>query len=232
MVGRWLAWLLAVLPLAATASGTIAIDVGHYLERPGVISAHGRPEFEFNLDLARDIDKELQARGRSTQLIGADGDMNSLARRPRQAAGAALFISVHHDSMQDKLLSTWTYEGVERKYGDRFDGFSLFVSRENPGWKKGLRCASAIGARLIKAGFKPSLYHADRNVGENRPFADKPNGVHYFDRLAVLRDAKMPALLFEAGVIINRTEELRMADPAERQQIAAAVAGAIEECMP
>ena len=91
---------------------------------------------------------------------------------------------------------------------------------------------SAIGARMIKAGFKPSLYHADRDVGENRPFADKKNGVHYFDHLAVLRNAKMPALLFEAGVIINRAEELRMADPVVRQKIAAAVSGAIEECMP
>ena len=114
--------------------------------------------------------------------------------------GAALFVAVHHDSMQARLLSTWTYEGAEYKYGDRFEGFSLFVSRENAGWKKGLACASAIGAALIKAGFKPSLYHADPKVGENRAFADKRNGVHYFDRLAVLRNANMPALLFEAGV--------------------------------
>ena len=232
MVGRLLVALLAALPLAVSAAGSIAIDVGHYLEEPGVISSHGRPEFEFNRDLAREIEQQLQARGRSTQLIGADGDMSSLERRPQQAAGSALFVSVHHDSMQEKLLSTWTYEGVERKYGDRFDGFSIFVSRENPGWKKSLRCASAIGARMIKAGFKPSLYHADRDVGENRPFADKKNGVHYFDHLAVLRNAKMPALLFEAGVIINRAEELRMADPVVRQKIAAAVSGAIEECMP
>jgi len=220
-----------MLPLAATAAGTIAIDVGHYLEEPGVISSHGRPEFEFNRDLAREIEQQLQARGRSTQLIGADGDMSSLARRPQQAAGAALFVSVHHDSMQEKLLSTWTYEGVERKYGDRFDGFSIFVSRENPGWKKSLRCASAIGARMIKAGFKPSLYHADRDVGENRPFADKRNGVHYFDHLAVLRRAGMPAVLFEAGVIVNRDEELKMRDADVRRRIAENVARGVGECL-
>lgn len=223
--------ILVASPSAATA-GTIAIDVGHYLEEPGVISAHGRPEFEFNRDLARDIDAALQARGRATQLIGADGRMNALAQRPRAAAGAALFVSVHHDSMQERLLSRWTHEGVERRYGDRFEGFSLFVSRENRGWRRGLACASAIGAALIKAGFKPSLYHADPHVGENRAFADKRHGVHYYDRLAVLRNAKMPALLFEAGVIVNRAEELRMADPAVRKRIAAAVTDGIEECTP
>lgn len=231
MVTRALALLFAGLPSAVFAAGLIALDIGHYLQEPGVISAHGRPEFEFNRDLAQDIEADLQARGRSTRLIGADGLMNSLAARPRAAAGAALFVSVHHDSMQEHLLSTWIYDGVERKFGDRFDGFSLFVSRENPGWRKGLRCASAIGASLIRAGFRPSLYHADRRVGENRPFADKRNGVHYFDRLAVLRNAGMPALLFEAGVIVNREEEKRMADPAVRKRIAAAVGDGIEECM-
>ena len=229
MVVRALALLLSALPCTAA---TIAIDVGHYLEAPGVTSAHGRVEFEFNRDLAREIDAQLQARGRATQLIGAGGDLNSLAARPRLADKAALFVSVHHDSMQEFLLSTWTYEGVERKYGDRFEGFSLFVSHENPGWRKALRCASAIGAALIRTGFKPSLYHADKKVGENRPFADRTNGVHYFDRLAVLRNARMPALLFEAGVIVNREEEKRMADPEVRARIAAAVVNGIEECMP
>ena len=232
MVTRALCVLLLAVPMAVSAAGTIAIDVGHYLEAPGVISAHGRPEFEFNRDLARDIDAELQSRGRTTQLINADGTINSLPARPRAAAGASLFVAVHHDSMQAHLLSTWIHEGVERKYGDRFVGFSLFVSRENAGWKKGLHCASKIGAALIKAGFKPSLYHADPKVGENRAFADKRNGVHYFDRLAVLRNAGMPALLFEAGVIVNRAEEKRMADPEVRKRIAAAVSDGIEGCMP
>lgn len=236
-VGRCGAAAVAALAAAAvtaaeTAGGVIAIDVGHYLAAPGVTSAHGRPEFEFNRDLAGEIEAQLQARGRSTLLIGAAGEMSSLPARPRAAAGAALFVSVHHDSMQARLLSSWTYEGVERRHGDRFAGFSLFVSRENPGWRQGLRCASAIGAALIGAGFTPSLYHADRKFGENRAFADKRNGVHYFDRLAVLRHAAMPALLFEAGVIVNREEEKRLADPAVRGRIAAAVVNGIEECLP
>jgi N-acetylmuramoyl-L-alanine amidase len=232
MVKRILALLLCSASVAAWAASTVAIDVGHYLQEPGVISAHGRAEFEFNRDLALEIEAQLQVRGRRTQLVGADGMMNALSARPQVAAGASLFVSVHHDSMQERLLSTWTVEGVERKYGDRFEGFSLFVSRENPGWKRGLHCASAIGAALIKAGFKPSLYHADPKVGENRAFADRRNGVHYFDRRAVLRNASMPALLFEAGVIVNREEEKRMADPEVRKRIAAAVGDGIERCMP
>ena len=213
------------------AAASIAIDVGHYLEEPGAISARGRPEFEFNLDLARAIEAVLKARGHATKLIGADGKMKDLWRRPREADGSDLFISVHHDSLQEKYLMPWMYEGTERRYSDMFSGFSLFVSRENPDWEKGLRCASAIGTALNGAGFKPSLYHADPILGENRPFADKDNGVHYFDHLAVLRHATMPALLFEAGVIVNRVEEINMSDKNIQKQIAAGVADGIEACL-
>jgi N-acetylmuramoyl-L-alanine amidase len=84
---------------------------------------------------------------------------------------------------------------------------------------------------LRRAGFAPSRYHADPVVGENRPFADEANGVHYFDNLAVLKTASIPALLFEAAVIVNRDEELRMRDPVVRQRIADSVASAAGACL-
>ena len=213
------------------AAASIAIDVGHYLEEPGAISARGRPEFEFNLNLARAIEAVLKARGHATKLIGADGKMKDLWRRPLEANGSDLFISVHHDSAQEKYLMPWVYEGVERRYSDMFSGYSLFVSRENPDWEKSLRCASAIGAALKSAGFKPSLYHANPILGENRPFADKDNGVHYFEHLAVLRHATMPALLFEAGVIVNRGEEINMSAKNIQKRIAAGIADGIKACL-
>jgi N-acetylmuramoyl-L-alanine amidase len=64
--GLLAALLTAAATSAVAAGGVIAIDVGHYREAPGVTSAHGRPEFEFNRDLAAEIEAQLQARGRST----------------------------------------------------------------------------------------------------------------------------------------------------------------------
>jgi N-acetylmuramoyl-L-alanine amidase len=226
-----LACLVACVVAASANAATIAIDVGHYREKPGATSARGRPEIEFNRELVHDIEAALRAAGHTTQIIGADGGMQSLWRRPRAAQGADLFISVHHDSTQARYQSAWTYEGIERRYSDRFAGFSAFVSRENVAWRRALGCASAIGTALLKAGFKPSLYHADPVLGENRPFADEANGVHYFDHLAVLRHAAMPALLFEAGVIVNRDEELKMRDGKVRKQIATRVAEGIDACL-
>ncbi len=196
-----------------------------------MISARGVPEFEYNRALALEIAEALRRVGHKTLLIGADGLADDLAKRAPQGDGMDLFVSVHHDSVRARYLAVWEYEGVARRYSDRFAGFSLFVSRNNGHLRRSLRCAKEIGAALRDAGFQPSRYHADPVLGENRPFADEENGVHYFDNLAVLKTANIPALLFEAGVIVNRDEELKMRDPAVRRTIAEGIARAVGMCL-
>ena len=199
----------------------MAVDVGHHAAEPGVISARGRTEFEYNRALALEIKAELERAGQRVQLIGERGDYAVLHHRTRDAQGAKLLVSIHHDSVKERLLPE----------ADRFSGFSLFVSKFNPKAGQSLACASAIGAQLRGAGFTPSRYHADPVLGESRPFADEPNGVHYYDNLAVARSAPMAAVLVEAGVIVNREEDRRMLDPAVRRSIAAAVAGGVRDCL-
>lgn len=223
-------FLFVVLAPAAIAA-SIAVDVGHYLKNPGVISARGIPEFEYNLQLAREVSESLRRAGHKTILIGDDGMAESLGSRAPRASGMDLFISIHHDSVQPHYLSNWQHEGETRNYSDRFSGYSVFVSRLNPRLARSLECASAIGAEMRKSGFAASRYHAETIPGENRPFADEANGVHYFDNLAVLKTASIPALLFEAGLIVNRDEELRMRDSAVRQRIASAIVSAVRKCL-
>ena len=228
---RFLLAAIAVLAAARSDAASIAVDVGHYLKEPGVISARGVPEFQYNLQLAREIAGALRQAGHKTMLIGDDGLAENLGSRAPRASRMDLFISIHHDSVQPRFLAPWEFEGATRSYSDRFAGYSLFVSHLNPHTPASLKCASAIGAELRKGGFTPSRYHADPIVGENRPFADEENGVHYFDNLAVLKTASIPALLFEAGVIVNRDEELRMRDPLVRQRITGAVVAAVATCL-
>jgi N-acetylmuramoyl-L-alanine amidase len=205
----------------SAAAKEVAVDVGHYAAEPGVISASGRPEFEYNRDLALEVKAELEQLHLNVRLIGERGDYAVLQHRTRDARAADLFVSIHHDSVQERLLPQ----------AERFAGFSLFISRHNPKLAKSLACASAIGAKLRGAGFTPSRYHADSVLGESRPFADEANGVHYYDNLAVARSAAMASLLVEAGVIVNREEERRMRDPQVRGLIAAAVAAGVRDCL-
>ena len=224
---------LLLLFLAATSAraATVAVDVGHFIEEPGATSAHGRPELDFNRDLATAIESSLQDHGFETLLIGYDGFMSQLTRRTAAAAGADFFLSVHHDSVQPYLVKTWEYDHVERWFSDLHSGFSLFVSRKNRELRRSLACASAIGASLRGAGFSPSLYHAEAIPGENKPFADKANGVHYYDNLIVLKTARTPAVLLEAGVILNREEDLKMQSEEVRRRIAGAVTQGVSRCL-
>ncbi len=225
------ATVLALLLPISTQAATVAIDIGHSLNKPGALSARGRDEFQFNRDLSLQVADALLARGIAVRLINADGDIDRLTDRPRKARDVDLFLSVHHDSMQAHFLASWDRDGTETPYGDRYAGHSLFISRENPRPKQSLACASAIGKQMRDAGFTPTRHHAEKIPGENRPFADEPNGVHYFDHLAVLRHAHVPGVLFEAGVIVNREEELLLLEPERQARMAQAIATGIEACL-
>jgi len=210
---------------------TIALDVGHSLAHPGTTSARGVPEFAFNRALARVVRHRLEQQGWQVRVIGAKGDMHDLRARTHAAVGADFFLSLHHDSVQPQYLETWTPEGVPHRFSDRFSGFSLFVSRANPGLSTSLACASQLGAALRQAGFTPSMHHAEPIPGENRLFADRLNGVYYFDDLVVLKTATQPALLLEVGIIVNRTDEVMLQQPAVHTKMAAAIAEGLATCL-
>jgi len=223
-------WLLGAL-VAPAVGRTIALDVGHYLAHPGATSARGVPEFVFNQALAGVVQEALIKHGFGVRMIGSQGDMHDLRARTHAAIGTDFFLSLHHDSVQPQYLEDWLYAGMPRRFSDRFAGFSLFVSRANPQLAVSLACASQLGTALRHAGFVPSPHHAEPIPGENRPFADQTNGVHYFDNLVVLKTATQPALLLEAGVIVHRAEELAVQQPARREAMATAIASALDVCL-
>ena len=210
----------------------MAIDVGHSNANPGATSARGVPEFEFNAALAKVIRDALSSRGTRIVPIGDDGTVLDLRLRTTTAAdgGATFFLSIHHDSAQPQYFQRWEWQGVERSYADQFSGFSLFVSRKNPHVEGSLRCASAIGAALKEKGLHPSPHHAETIPGESREWADQDNGVYYYDELVVLKTATMPAVLLEAGVIVNRHEEQAVQQPEMRGAISAAVERGLIAC--
>lgn len=210
----------------ATAAVVVMVDIGHTLKAPGATSARGRGEFDFNRDLARALVAALRGQGFVVGLINDDGQIGSLQARPRLADGAAFLLSIHHDSVDADELRSWTWQGRTLDYNDDFAGHSLFVSRDNPDTARSILCARVIGARLQRLGFEPT-----HKNGRRRGYADRTHAVHYYDGLAVLRHASMPAVLFEAGVIKNRDEELLLWDPARQARMADGIASGIAACL-
>lgn len=215
-----LAGLLGWTSSAQAAPAVVIVDVGHSAQAPGSTSAYGRPEYGFNAQLGRLLVSALRARGVDARLREGHA---TLTGRTAGTDGAQLFVSIHHDSIQQ----AWLDQGRR----EEFSGFSVFVSAKNPAFEKSLMCARRVGRAMAADGERPSLYHATPILGENRPLLDKPNGVHRYDNLVVLKAARSPAILIEAGVIVNPHEDRRLGEPATAQRLAGAMADGIAGCL-
>jgi N-acetylmuramoyl-L-alanine amidase len=223
-----------VAPACDPAKFRIVLDVGHTAQSEGATSARNVAEFTFNLRLARQIEAQLKAAGfAETRLLVTEGKARpSLVKRVTAANDlhANLFLSIHHDSVPDKLLENWEFEGKKSHFSDRFGGYSVFVSHTNPDFKTSLAFAELIGKEMNAAGLQYAHQYTQAIMGRyQHPLLNKETGVYSYDQLVVLRSTRMPAALLEAGSIINRDEELRMDSAERRDIISGAVTMAVRE---
>jgi N-acetylmuramoyl-L-alanine amidase len=215
------------------ATFQVVVDVGHTAEKPGARSARGVGEYEFNLRLATRIEQDLKDAGfgKTVLLITTGPARASLVKRVERAnrLGADLFLSIHHDSVPDKFLEKWEYEGEQRGYSDRFKGHSLFVSIDNGDYKGSLLFGKLLGNQLKDRGLLYTPHYTEKFMGNRRRvLVDAQAGVYRYDQLIVLKSTHMPAVLLEAGSIINREEELLLATPEHQALISAAVTDAVK----
>src|SRR3954470_2678690 len=216
----------------------IVLDVGHTAESEGAISARNVSEFVFNLRLAKRIEQKLKAEGfAETRLLLTEGKARpSLVKRVDAANNlhADLFLSIHHDAVPNKLLEDWEFEGKKSHFSDRFSGYSVFVSRNNPDFKTSLSFAELVGKEMKAQGLHYAQQYTQAVMGRyQHPLLNRETGVYSYDQLVVLRKARMPAALLEAGSIINRDEELKMDSPERRNKISSGVTAAVKEfCEP
>lgn len=207
----------------------VALDIGHDTVSGGAVSARGVPEYQFNKKLVMTVRKALVDAGISTDVINESGKPIGLMDRVTQARdlGATVFISIHHDSVQEIYISKWEHNGRRLPYSDKYKGFSIFVSAKGGAYPASRELAFSLGRDLTSRGLTPSLHHSEDIDGERRPLLDASSGVYRYDGLAVLKHAKIPAILLEAGIIINRDEELVVSSDHFKASVASAIVGAV-----
>src|SRR5580704_3163531 len=184
-------------------------------QAPGALSARGMPEYAFNLQLAQQIKETLVDAGfdKTVLLITAKAPPAGLFDRAMIAnrLPADLFISIHHDSVPDNLIHTWQYDGQDQQYNDDYPGYALFVSNDNADHAGSLLFGKFLGKALQARGLQFTPHYTLPLMGNRRrQLLDADAGVYRFDELVVLRMTRMPALLLEAGSIVNRQEELEL----------------------
>jgi N-acetylmuramoyl-L-alanine amidase len=228
-------------PAAAPAHSTcdrpafrVVLDVGHTLDVPGAISSRGVPEYAFNLQLAQDTRQALVDAGfdKTLLLITDKAPPSGLVERTVRANAmhADLFLAFHHDSVPDNLLQTWEYEGQQYSYNDDYPGYALFVSFDNADRNGSLQFGHLLGKSLQANGLQYTPHYTLPLMRHyRRELVDAEAGVYRFDELVVLRRTVMPAVLLEAGSIINRQEELDLGTPERRAKTGAAIVSAVED---
>lgn len=212
-------------------SFVIVLDPGHDPEKGGALSATGEKEVFYNDRLAEAIKKALETMT-SVKLTRNPGEVLGLHERSETAnrLGAHLFISVHHDSAQEKYLKrTDDPKSPRVETIVPIRGFSIFVSGRNSEYDRSLEFARLLGRELRRTGRSPSLHHAEKIAGENRPVLDAELGLYRFDELLVLRESQSPAILFEAGVIVDPVDEQFVSDRENISQTARAIKKAVAE---
>ncbi len=218
----------------ARSAYRVLIDVGHTATSPGADSSRGVPEYEFNLKLADAIAQSLHEAGfdKTVRLVTSGTRLTSLFERAKRANAlhADLFISIHHDSVPDNLKETWQYEGKKYSYSDRFSGYAIFVSNDNADRTGSLAFGHSLGQELQKHGLRYTPHYTLPLMGRYRhELIDEEAGVYRYDHLIVLHSTRMPAVLLEAGSIINRQEEIELATPERRLMVSEAVTAAVED---
>jgi N-acetylmuramoyl-L-alanine amidase len=193
---------------------TVVVDAGHG-GHDGGAARNGLLEKNLTLDTALRVEKKLRALGFPVVLTRRDdrflelGERSDIANRiPR-----ALFVSIHFN---DNVAAVG--EGVETYYaGEKVpvvqEGWSvagLFrATPEPPPADNGMAFAETVQTSVVGA-----LGATDRGVKSAR--------------YAVIRHTRCPAVLVEGGFINNPAQAKQIAQPAYREKLATAIAGAVE----
>lgn len=213
-----------VLIAKATFAFDLMLDIGHTPSKSGAMSASCEKEFNYNTALGDYLLKHL-SNGSAIKTSMLPQSEVSFQERYESSTQKDLFLSLHHDSVQERYIRRNRLGCPTTNYTA---GFSIFISRKNIYFNKSYDYAQRFGEALIKQGLTPSLHHAEKIPGENRELLDRRLGIYIFDDLKVLKNAKSPAILFEAGVIVNPVDEAILKRDEYKSKIVKAISVAFE----
>jgi N-acetylmuramoyl-L-alanine amidase len=211
----------------------VVIDAGHGGRDPGARSVSGEvAEKDLALALAREVRDVLVNRGRVRVAMTRDDDRYlTLDERAGVARrlGAAMFVSLHIDSAPNPLARGASVYSLSDVASDA--EAARFAAAENgaSGAGEGGGSVEAMLSDLAMRGqMSASADLASRLVKKSAGRFELRPEPHRFAAFYVLKSARTPAILFEAGYISNADDEVLLRDPKHRADIALALAQAIE----
>ena len=224
---------VAVTEARAPGRPIVVIDPGHGGRDPGAISVSGAAtEKSLTLALARELRDRLAERGRVRVALTRDDDRYltldqraAIARR----LGAAAYLSLHMDSAPNPLARGATIYSLSDIASDA-DAARL-ASKENGGavsTESDGSVRAVLADLAMRDQMSASARLAERLVRKSQGQILLRPDPHRFADFHVLRQAAVPAVLFEAGYISNVEDESKLVLAEHREKMVTALAQAIE----
>jgi len=193
---------------------TVVLDPGHGGHDKGAVCVFGN-EKDFALDVCMRARTLLEAAGLRVLMTRSDDTFIPLEERPTAANNTpnSIFVAVHFNDATSDASGFEIYSITPRGEPSTADNtLSLRDLTEEPG----------NATDVPSLALSESIYHS---LLGNIPQVDR--GVKRA-RFAVIRLARVPAVLIEGGFVSSTTEARQIASPAYRQALAEAIVTGIE----
>jgi len=212
----------------------VLIDPGHGGRDPGAPAVSGATsEKLLTLAMARELRDLLARRGRVRVALTRDDDRYlTLDQRAALAGriGASLYLSLHMDSAPNPLARGATVYSLSDVASDA--EAARLAGRENAAGAAGPANDGSVQSILadlaLREQMTASAELATRLVRKARGRVLLRPEPHRFALFHVLKQAEVPAVLFEAGYVSNADDEVGLTTPEGRARTVAALADAIE----
>ena len=215
----------------------VMLDPGHGGKEPGAIGVSGTYEKHVSLAAATELRRLLEAGGHYRVAMTRARDVfipleGRVARA--QAAGAALFVSMHADALSDHAvrgasvytLSATASDAQTAALAQRENSADRFVGRTYRGASPEVqRILASLVRRETRVGSTRIATDLVRQLDHDVPMLDRPERHAGF---IVLQAADIPSVLVEMGFMSNRRDEAELRQPGHRRLIAIAMKRAVD----
>ena len=226
----WLSrWRVQAPPAAAVGVGrlrTIVVDAGHGGHDPGAVGRRGLREKSVTLDIAKRLRDLLTRDGFRVVMTRSDDRFIPLYGRPAVAnrAGADLFISIHANASRSRKADGFEAYYLSEATDDHARALEASENAQLPG-DLGSSVSSDTQAILWDLLYTEHRAESLELAGaicrgmSAHTTHSKNRGIKSA-RFAVLKGARMPAVLVEVGFITHVEEEAQLRRADYRQRVA------------
>ena len=206
----------------------LALDSGYSIKDPGMASVRGKREVEYNDRFVAELSPRIEAVGWEVKLVRGDHEYISDKHRAAQANiwDADLLLSIHHDVAPAKFLKEKVIDGntvLVNSSGKSFEGFSMYISKQNKKYRQSLCFAQRLGFRLKPMQHNPAYFHKEH---EGLNMVVKEYAIYERD-IPLLYQSEIPAVQLKLGVITDEKDEAWLNDGQYRDEMAKAISKTI-----